>query len=274
MIEPSMSFQASLAGGTTAPQPLIDVYEPTVARNGRGMIIFPGGGYRILCDYEGAGYAEFYCAHGYTSFVVSYRLGTEGHRHPAMVEDAAAAVSTVRARAEEFGVRADALAAIGSSAGGHLVALLCTQYVQHAWGAGARPDAMILCYPVISMATYALPDCVEALLGDAPTREQIEAVSCELHTHKEMPPAFVWHTGDDQIVPVHHSLMFAQALSACGVPYELHVYAHGRHGLGLQAPYPWAQESLRWLDGIMKNEGECGAPAGNVSDVGRREISG
>lgn len=252
MIEPSMSFRASLAGGTTSPEPFIRVFKPSVASNARGMIIFPGGGYRALCDYEGAGYAEFYCAHGYTSFVVTYRLGTDGHRHPAMVEDAAAAVSTVRAHATEFGVRADALAAIGSSAGGHLVALLCTQYVEQGWGAAARPDAMILCYPVISMSTYGLPECVQALLGDAPTYAQINAVSCELHVHKEMPPAFMWHTGDDQIVPVQHSLMFAHALSACGVPYELHIYAHGRHGLALHAPYPWAQESVRWLESVMK----------------------
>jgi len=245
------TFHGALHPAQTGPQPLITWHRPAGPPNGMGMIIFPGGGYRALAPHEGPAYAEFYCAQGFTCFVVTYRLGSAGHRHPAMLEDAAAAVATVRQRAPEFGVRPDALAAIGSSAGGHLVALLSTQYLHYAWAAASRPDAALLCYPVISMRVHAIPVCRAALIGETPPDGLVDSVSCERHVHPAMPPCFIWHTRDDQIVPVQHSVMFAGALCAQGVPYELHVYQSGRHGLGLQAPYGWAGESVRWLHAVL-----------------------
>jgi acetyl esterase/lipase len=225
------------------------------------LVICPGGGYGRLADHEGAGYARFFNEHGITCFVLKYRLGSEGYRHPAMLQDASRAVRLVRSRAADWKLDPNRIGIIGSSAGGHLASTLVTHFEAGnpeasdpiEW-ASARPDLGILCYPVITMMTLTHSGSRNNLLGSDPSPDLIQLLSNELQVTSNTPPCFVWHTVEDKAVPVENSLMFASALRAKGVPFELHLYERGPHGIGLherrEAPetrHPWTVECVRWL---------------------------
>ncbi|OPZ28949.1 MAG: Acetylxylan esterase precursor [Lentisphaerae bacterium ADurb.BinA184] len=244
-----MHFTASLPDAETAPAPRLDCWlPPEPQRNGIGLIIFPGGGYGGLAGHEGKGYAEFFVQHGVCCFVVTYRLGSQGFRHPAMLEDAQAAVHTVRQRAAEFGVSAGRIGVMGSSAGGHLAAHTMVSGGRRPAPVSVRPDFGVLCYPVITMLDPFTHAGTRAnLLGGEATETAWRAVSPELLATRETPPAFLWHTWDDGAVPVENSLLFASALRRHGVPFELHIYPAGHHGLGLNTEYPWGRDCVRWM---------------------------
>ena len=140
----------ALSAGTTDPQPRIECWVPEGEHTGIGIVILPGGGYGGLADHEGTGYAEHFAAAGIACFVVEYRLGSAGFRHPAMLEDALAAMQTLRSRAAEFGVDPDKLGIMGSSAGGHLAAHTLVAWDEYESDVVLRPAFGILCYPVIS----------------------------------------------------------------------------------------------------------------------------
>lgn len=240
----------SLPGAQTEPAPRIDCYTPDpAARNGCGLIILPGGGYGALAEHEGRGYADHFVTAGITCFVVTYRLGSAGFRHPAMLEDALAAVCTVRQQAARWGVDPARIGVIGSSAGGHLAALSLVAYERYHASVSLRPDFGVLCYPVIAMSgPHHHVGSRANLLGPEPDDSLVRAVECAAHVSKQTPPCFLWHTVEDASVDVENSLMFAAALRTHGVPFELHVYEKGRHGLGLNAEFAWATDALRWIE--------------------------
>jgi acetyl esterase/lipase len=242
------TFHAQLDHATTAPSPEMTCWLPERESTGIGLIIFPGGGYGHLAVHEGEGYARHFSQAGIACFVVAYRLGTQGHRHPAMLEDAWAALATVRARAAEFGVDPGQIGVIGSSAGGHLAAHTLVAWPRYRGPVSVRPDFGVLCYPVTTaLEPFAHKGCIRNLLGDSPSPECLEAISCDRHVTAKTPPCFLWHTGEDTGVPLENSLIFASALRRNGVPFELHLYQKGRHGLGLGAPFNWADDCLRWM---------------------------
>lgn len=248
-----LKMSGSLPSATTSPHPAIDCYLPPAdQRNGTGLIIFPGGGYRAHAEHEGKGYADFFVQAGICCFVAAYRLGSEGDRHPAMLEDALAAIYTVRQRANEWGVDPNKIGVMGSSAGGHLTAHALTAYSHYQADVSLRPDYGILCYPVIAMTG---PHCHTGsrgnLLGEEATEEQALAVSPDRLVTAQTPPAFLWHTWEDPAVPVENSLLFAAALRANNVPFELHIYPKGRHGLGLNTELPWGRDCLRWIGEVI-----------------------
>jgi acetyl esterase/lipase len=227
-------------------------------RNGASVVIFPGGSYASLAVHEGKGYAEWFVSQGFAAYVLKYRLGSAGYRHPAMLNDAARALRLVRAYARRDGLDPARVAVIGSSAGGHLAATLLTHFEAGKADAkdpaereSSRPDLGILCYPVISLGEYAHAGSKKNLLGETPAPELVQSLSNELQVTKETPPTFVWHTYEDATVPVENSLLFASALRRAGVPFSLHIYETGRHGLGLGgtrgAAPPWASELLFWF---------------------------
>ena len=94
------------------------------------------------------------------------------------------------------------------------------------------------CYPVVSFTSYPHYDSFLKLVGESDRHDLERFFSAELNVTPDTPPAFIWHTADDELVPVQNSLMLAGALSRCGVPYELHIYPSGPHGLGLAEDYP------------------------------------
>ncbi len=234
--------------------------EPAKA-SGAAIVICPGGGYGMLASHEGADYARFFNEFGIAGFVLKYRLGSSGYRHPVMLEDAARALRIVRARAAEWNLDPKRIGIIGSSAGGHLASTLLTHFDAGKPEASdpierqsSRPDLGILCYAVITMGQFTHEGSKQNLLGDHPSPELVRDLSNELQVTKATPPCFVWHTWEDSAVPVENSLMFAEALRRAGVPFDLHIYQKGRHGIGLGAPYadkahrhPWTADVVFWL---------------------------
>ena len=221
---------------------------------GAAMVICPGGGYGGLAQHEGKDYAEWLAKNGVTSFVLKYRLGSAGYRHPVMLDDAARAVRLVRARASEWGVDGKRVGIMGSSAGGHLASTLLTHFDSgHQQSSDAvekqssRPDLGILCYAVISMGEYTHGGSKKNLLGDNPSEDLVKLLSNELQVTTNTPPTFLWHTYEDTAVVPQNSMLFALALQKNKVPYELHIYEKGRHGIGLANGHPWTEQCLRWL---------------------------
>ena len=241
--------------------PTITPYFPEPdAATGAAMVICPGGGYGGLAPHEGNDYALWLNQNGVTCFVLKYRLGSAGYRHPRMLEDAARAVRLVRARAKEWKVDAQRVGIMGSSAGGHLASTLLTHFDSGTPNAedpvereSSRPDLGVLCYPVITMGTHTHQGSKKNLLGENPSPDLVKLLSNELQVTSQTPPTFLWHTADDGAVPVENSLDFAAALKRAGVPFALHIYEKGRHGLGLadkppfQNVHPWAKDCLFWL---------------------------
>jgi len=222
--------------------------------SGAAMVILPGGGYGGLAAHEGKGYADWLVTNGISCFVLKYRLGSQGYRHPRMLEDAARAVRLVRARAEEWKIDPKRVGIMGSSAGGHLASTLLTHFDSGKTDAtdaverqSSRPDLGILCYAVISMGPNTHAGSKNNLLGKDPDAALVKLLSNELQVTKETPPCFLWHTWEDKAVKVENSLEFATALRAAGVPFDLHVYQKGAHGMGLGKNHPWAQDCVFWL---------------------------
>jgi len=218
------------------------------------MVICPGGAYMGLADHEGAGYAHFLAEHGVSCFVLKYRLGSHGYRHPVELGDAARAVRWVRSKASEFKIDPGEAGIMGSSAGGHLASTLLTHF--DAGNAAAtdpidrlssRPDLGVLCYAVISMGPHTHQGSKQALLGENPKPELVTLLSNELQVTDKTPPTFLWHTDEDAAVDVENSMMFAAALRAHKVPFDLHVYEKGGHGMGLGNNHPWSHDLIYWL---------------------------
>ncbi|MCQ2414355.1 MAG: alpha/beta hydrolase, partial [Clostridia bacterium] len=196
--------------------------------------------YGIRAAHEGEGYARFLNSKGIDAFVVDYRC-TPTH-FPYELLDARRSVRFVRANAEKFGIDPNKIAVMGSSAGGHLAALVST-YRGTIGGEGAdaldevdyRPNATILCYPVINGSEDGIRHLGSFLnlLGKDATAEELEEFSLENQVDDETPPAFIWHTSEDQSVNVINSYKYATALRKHKIPCELHVFPFGPHGLGL-----------------------------------------
>lgn len=250
-------------GGSSNDIPTLTVFLPPAEKaTGAAMVICPGGGYGHLADHEGSHYARWFNELGIAGFVLKYRLGRNGYRHPAMLLDAAQAVRTVRARASEWQLDTNRVGIIGSSAGGHLASTLLTH-----WDKGlpdspdaiasqsSRPDLVILCYPVITMRDpFTHKGSRANLLSTNPPPELVDELSAELQVTKESPACFIWHTYEDKTVPVENSLQLAAALRRVGVPFDLHVYQNGGHGLGLGSRefdvtkrHLWTTDCEYWL---------------------------
>jgi acetyl esterase/lipase len=242
--------------------PTLTVYLPAAEKaSGAAMVICPGGGYGGLADHEGSQYARWLNELGIAGFVLNYRLGPSGYRHPAMLQDAARAVRTVRARAGEWKINSKHVGIMGSSAGGHRASTLLTHFdagksdsPDPIERASSRPDLGILCYAVITMGEFTHKGSRYNLLGKDPSPELVRELSNELQVTKDTPPCFIWHTWEDKAVPIENSLSFAEALQKHGVRFDLHIYERGPHGLGLgtrawkpEERHPWTRDCEFWL---------------------------
>jgi acetyl esterase/lipase len=256
-------LRPGLEGAADKDTPTLTVYLPAADKaTGAAIIICPGGAYRGLAKHEGEGYAQFLTPYGITAFVLRYRLGSDGYKYKEISADAVRAMRLVRANAERWHLNPHLIGIMGSSAGGHLASTLMTHfdagdstsndYVERA---SSRPDFGILCYPVISMGDITHKVSREQFLGTSPSPELITLYSNELQVTPSTPPCFLFHTSEDQAVSVENSLNFAKALQKNGVPFDLHIYEHGRHGLGVGdvAPFtnahPWTRDLTVWLKG-------------------------
>ena len=233
---------------------------------GASVVICPGGGYGGLAGHEGKDYALWLNEQGITGFVLKYRLGPGGYKHPAMMNDVNRAIRYVRANAADWKLDPKRIGVMGSSAGGHLAATAVTHHdagqaeaTDPIERASSRPDLGILCYAVISMGPLTHGGSKNNLLGKEPSEELVKLLSNELQVTKGTPPCFLWHTAEDKAVKVENSLEFAAALQRNGILFDLHVYQKGAHGLGLGVRgyepatmpagklHPWTQDCAFWL---------------------------
>lgn len=240
-------------------RPTLTVFRPAADKAyGTAVIICPGGRYmRLSIENEGNLIAQRFNSLGVTAFVLRYRLIEYGH--PAPMRDVLRAVRLLRSQAADFGVRADRIGVLGASAGGHLAACAGTLFNAPEGKTGAaldaisaRPDFLILLYPVITMREpFTHLGSRDGLLGTHPAPELIELLSLELHVTKDTPPVFMIHTEEDKTVPLENSLMFYQALHAAGVPAELHLWPKGTHGVGMRqdagAASTWTNRCEEWM---------------------------
>ena len=247
---------------TKQPEALIHAYVPEEKKTDIAIVIFPGGAYVGRAEHEGKGYAEFLNSNGISAFVVDYRVTP--NYFPLPLLDARRAVQNVRFYSEKFGINKDKVYVMGSSAGGHLAATVSNLFDEIDDGAndeiskeGFIPNGQILCYPVINFDEEGVGHAGSAknLLG-----ENIENLKSQLSIEKivseKTPKAFVWHTAEDAGVNVINSLNYTKALKQNGVDFELHVFPHGRHGLGLAKTYSkanyhvsgWKEMLIRWLE--------------------------
>ena len=175
------------------------------------VLVCPGGGYRHCSDREAEPIALAFLAEGYQAFVLRYSLN-ENAAFPKPLNDAEEALELIRSHADEWAVDPEKIAAVGFSAGGHLAAALGTM-------GRVRPNALVLGYPcILNSISDSLP---------------LPIPSLEKYVDGDTPPAFIFATANDARVPVEHSLAFASALDRAGVPFELHIFQDGVHGLAL-----------------------------------------
>jgi acetyl esterase/lipase len=246
-------------------EPTLDIYLPPADKaTGAGVLILPGGGYQILTlPGEGPIPARFFRDNNVAAFVLRYRHGPRYH-YPTTLLDAQRALRLIRSRAREFGVDPERVGVFGGSAGGHLAALVATQYdngllpaapyVPDAVDAlSARPAFTLLLYPVIDLTSDATTHRGSRtnLTQDDPAL--FAALSPQLHVTRDTPPTFLVHGTNDRLVPVKNSLLFYEACVAAGVPAEMHILDDGPHGFGLGLAMDdatvkaWPEQALRFM---------------------------
>jgi len=249
-------------GQSTNDVPTLTPYFPPPAQaSGAAIVVCPGGGYGGLAPYEGHDYALYLNQHGVTAFVLKYRLGSHGYRHPRMLEDAQRAIRLVRARAQEWKVDPKRVGIMGSSAGGHLASTAATHFdngkadaADPIDRAGCRPDFLILGYPVISTdPAIAHAGSVRSLLGENPDPKLLEDMSNDLRVTPQTPPTFIFQTNADTTVVAENSVRFYLALRKAKVPAEMHIFENGPHGVGLSLEDPalsmWPTLLTNWMRG-------------------------
>ena len=232
--------------------------------NGTAIVICPGGGYGGLASHEGQGYAEFLAGKGVACFVLKYRLGSKGYRHPVMMHDVQRAIRLVRTNAAKWAVDPARIGVMGSSAGGHLATTSVTHFDSGKADAtdavartSCRPDFGVICYGVISMEDGVTHGgSKNNLLGKDPAADLVELLSNDKQVTKNTPPCFVWTTGEDKAVLPENSFRFVQALRKNGIAFDFHVYEKGPHGIGLSPGkngvpagdvHPWGKDLVFWL---------------------------
>ncbi len=215
-------------------------------------VICPGGGYRRRDFNEDEPAALALAAEGINAFIVDYHVAPS--RFPRPQQDAGAAVHYLRTHAEEYRLDPQRVCVMGFSSGGHLAASLGVtgqypeiwQEIGLDWKKDVRPDALVLCYPVITAGRYAHRDSFSRLTGSENPADH-SPLSLEKLVTPETPRTFLWHTWEDDIVPVQNSLLFASALAEHGIEAEVHLYPKGPHGIGLAsdaAAHPEYQQHM------------------------------
>ena len=228
---------------------------PNFKNRRKAVLVIPGGGYGMVCtDREGDAVARAFLAAGFNAFVLRYSVKPYATDFRPLIQ-AAVSIKYIRENAERFSIDPDFVYVIGFSAGGHLAGSAGVMWnhpkVREALGDApegiGRPTGMMLCYPVISSGEKAHRGSFLNLCGkESATQEEMDVYSLENLVDGTTPPAFIWHTFADNCVPVENSILMAGALRENDIPFELHIYPEGWHGMSLATP-----EVLGGKDGKM-----------------------
>lgn len=256
--------------GTNGADPTLTYYLPfNMTEMDRGdqkrpcIVICPGGGYGYCSQREAEVVALQFLTEGYNAFILDY--STDPHRYPTQIREVASVLELIHKNADEWNCDISKIALIGFSAGGHLAASYATKFdapeVREVFPESKQVKATILSYPVITAdMSFTHQGSILNLLGHEPSPEEVLYHSCEQNVSAKTPPAFIWHTASDETVPVANSLVYASALTKYKIPYELHIYPFGEHGLSLSNEevsremnpdiaydHIWVNSMKRWL---------------------------
>jgi len=233
--------------GTQYVEAIMEVY-PARNPNGYCVISCPGGGYAMLSmTHESRDFKEWFNARGYTYCVLQYRM-PRGH-HDVPLSDVQEAIRIMKGR-KDLGI--EHVGVLGCSAGGHLAATASTHFTEE-----TRPEFQILFYPVISMdLSITHRGSYDGLFGENPSTELVELYSNQKQVTKDTPPAIIFASSDDFLVPIANSLVYYEALVANKVSASLHIYPSGGHGWGwgdsnIYKP-EWTSEMERWLNTVVR----------------------
>ena len=223
--------------------PTLTLYSPTTKNTGAAVVVFPGGGYRILAiDLEGTEVCDWLTSAGIACILLKYRVPDSGPypKSPAALQDAQRALGIVRSHAEEWHIDPHRIGVLGFSAGAHLAAALSTHFDQRLYDPLDAADE-VSCQPDFAVIVYP---------GYLALAEQNFAPNAEIHVTEQTPPSFIVQAEDDP-VHVENSTVYFLALKNAKVPAELHLYAQGGHGYGLrrtaQPVTAWPQLVETWL---------------------------
>ncbi|WP_026881176.1 alpha/beta hydrolase [Clostridium akagii] len=248
--------------GNTHFKPTLDTYILGGDKKRGAVLICPGGGYNFTSPREAEPIALQFNAASYDAFVLNYSVNP--NLHPKPILDLSKAMNIIRENADKWNIDNNKIAVCGFSAGGHLAASLGVHWDKSYLNGTPKmnkPNALILGYPVITSGDYAHRGSFNCLLGKNPGESVLLDMSLEKHVSSITPPTFLWHTSNDGSVPVENTLLFANALSENKIPFELHIYPDGPHGLSLaneeteengMGVFPhvatWMQLCIQWLN--------------------------
>ena len=247
------------APGMCEETSMLTAYLPDCKTSMGAVVICPGGAYMIRAAQEGKNYAEFLAEHGYTSFVLDYRVAP--HKFPLPLLDARRAIRFVRFCADKYGIDRNKIAIMGSSAGGHLAAMTSTYYepiefenIDEIDKEDFIPNAQILCYPVIKLLGKGKAHIGSGknLLGEL-LPDMGEELSPDLIATEKTPKAFIWHTFEDKAVNVINTIDYARRLKTVDVPVECHIFPDGHHGLGLATADDEVSKHVSQWGGLLIN---------------------
>ena len=257
--------------------PFLEAYvcDPTPSFTRKALLIIPGGGYDYISPRETEPVAHAFLPYGYNAFVLNYTVGKgkeTGKAFPDLLIEATLAIKHIKDNAEKYGIDPEELYAVGFSAGGHLAGAVATMWKHEAVLAAVdmpygynRPKGVMLVYPMIS-PDYSNCERYTRAWGTVvgskdPTKEQLEAAAIERHVDADSVPAFIVHTFTDPVVDVRNVMVLGKAYAEAGVPFEMHVYPSGPHGLSvanaitakgkasLQSPRfsEWVRLATEWM---------------------------
>lgn len=211
---------------------------PEITKGARpAMLVLPGGGYEFCSDREADPIASAYYAEGYNCFILRYICGDKAKIGNPLY-DAAAAVAHIRLNAEKYNVDKNRIAVIGFSAGGHLAGFIATSWHRKELGEKLgldnelfRPNAAILCYPVVTCNVPTHKGTFDHLLGFDRDEALTHTANLDELVDERTCPCFIWSTAEDDAVPVENSIAFARALADRDIPFEMHIFPMGKHGI-------------------------------------------
>ena len=221
------------------------------------VIVLPGGGYAMTSSREADPIALKYLARGFNVGILYYSCSPSVY--PVALLEALSAVKYVRENADKYFGDPDSIYLCGFSAGGHLAASCGTHWHREESVRyfddveKVKPNGLVLCYPVITSGCHAHVGSFKALLGDKyPDPEMLEYLSLEKQVDEKTPTTFIWSTNGDQAVPCESTMLFASALRQNKVPFEMHIFENGPHGIAtadkVTTPMEYPLRTRRWID--------------------------
>lgn len=261
--------------GENGRDPVLTTYLPEITQEMRqteqirpALLIIPGGGYYFVSSREAEPVALNFLTKGYRVFVLNYSV--KPHTFPVAIREVAAAMELIWEKSQQWAVDTSRVAILGFSAGGHLAGHYSNRYdckeIRDVFPDSKPVKATVLCYPVITADhEWRHTKSFLHLSGsEVLTSDIIAAFSLNNMVSEKTPPTFIWHTREDKTVPVMNSLLYAQALTQYGVPFSLHIYPFGPHGLSTadymthrddptntETVHQWMDEVAYWLKEVL-----------------------